>query len=147
MTDSTRGLRYLAAVCALAVALLLTLGPRALVAPARWAFLEATDALTAPLLARLPFADTDQVLNALLFVPLGATVALLLHRRAWPFAIIAALVLSVTVEYAQASIPGRVPDGDDVLWNTVGGAIGVLVVTAPRLLRPRSAQRGSVTRT
>lgn len=150
MTDSTRGFRYLAAACALAAALLLTLGPRALVAPARGAFLEVTDAVTAPLLARVPYADTDQVLNALLFVPLGATIALLLPRRAWLLGILAAFVLSITVEYLQTSIPGRVPDADDVLWNTVGGAFGVVAVAVPRLLGAlvrRTGQPGSATRT
>ena len=56
----------------------------------------------------------------------------------------------MAVEWAQGSIPGRVPDLDDVLWNTVGGAIGVVIVTILRLLATavaRGAQRGSVTRT
>ena len=64
---------------------------------------------------------------------LDATIALLLHRRAWPLAIVAGFGLSAAVEYAQASIPGRVPDLDDVVWNTLGAVVGVAVVTVPRI--------------
>ena len=89
------------------------------------------------------------VLNVLLFVPLGAAVAVLLPRRGWPVAIVIPLVLSAAVEFAQGSIPGRVTDPGDVLWNTVGGAIGVISVTLLRLFGSglrRTLQRRSVTR-
>jgi glycopeptide antibiotics resistance protein len=87
-----------------------------------------------PVVRWIPAGDSEQVLNTLLFVPLGATIALLLSRRLWPIAILAGFALSASVEYAQASIPGRVPDPADVLWNTVGGAIGVVLVSVPRLI-------------
>lgn len=153
MNDSTtrvRGIRILAAVVAVTAVAALTLGPRAIIAPARSAFLEVTAVVTSPLLAMLPDARPDQVLNAILFVPLGAAIALLLPRWAWWIAPLGALALSAVVEHAQASIPGRVPDVDDLLWNGVGGAIGVILVTVPRLAADavrRAAQRGSVTRT
>ncbi|HWM17734.1 MAG TPA: VanZ family protein [Microbacterium sp.] len=154
MTDFTparrHGTRILAAAIAVIAVASLTLAPRAIAAPARAAFVAMTDAFIAPLLAWLPYGYAEQVLNTILFVPLGVTLALLLSRRAWPVAIIAGLALSAVVEYAQGSIPGRVPDLDDVLWNTVGAAIGAIVVTAPRLVAAaarRGRQRGSVTRT
>lgn len=154
MTDITttrrRGGRLLAAVIAAVAVTALTLAPRAIAAPARAAFMEVTDAVIAPLLIWVPYGYAEQVLNTILFVPLGATLALLLSRRAWPVAILAGFALSAAVEYAQGSIPGRVPDLDDVLWNTVGAAIGVVVVTIPRLVAAvigRTRQRGSVTRT
>lgn len=125
----TTGPRVIAAAVALLGVAALTLGPRAIVAPARGSFLRATEAVAAPVSALLPHASVDQILNALLFVPLGAALALLLPRRLWWVAIGGGLALSATVEYVQASIPGRVPDVDDVLWNTVGTTIGVLAMT------------------
>ena len=79
--------------------------------------------------------DAERLLNTLMFVPLGATIALLLHRRLWPLAILVGFAMSAAVEYAQPTIPGRVPDAADVFWNTVGAAIGVVLVTG----RPRSS--------
>ena len=133
--------RAVAAVIAVAAVAVLTLGPRALVAPARGEFMRVMDAATAPLLVWIPYGDAERVLNTVMFVPLGATIALLMRARWWPLAIVAGFALSAAVEYAQASIPGRVPDADDVLWNSVGTVIGVLVVTALRLA-VRAVRRG-----
>lgn len=130
----TRGIRLVCAVTALSVVALLTLAPRSIVAPARGQFMRAMDAVTSPLLVWIPYGDAEQILNTMMFVPFGATIALLLHRRAWPFAILTGALLSAAVEYLQESIPGRVTDPADVLWNSVGAAIGVALVTMPRML-------------
>lgn len=149
----SRGIRLLAAAAVLTTVATLTLAPRALVAPVKSLFLRGMDVLSAPLMALIPDGDADRVFNTLLFIPLGATIAMLLSRRAWPIAVLAGFALSAGVEVFQASIPGRVPDAEDVLWNTVGGATGVLVVVAIRVLtlllgRARNAsQRSRVTRT
>ncbi|MGC5221668.1 VanZ family protein [Micromonospora sp. DT81.3] len=129
--------RLLAAVVAVAAVATLTLGPRALVAPARVAFMRSMDVVPAPLLAWISTADAERLLNTVMFVPLGATIALLLHRRLWPLAILAGFAMSAAVEYAQATIPGRVPDSADVFWNTAGAAIGVVIVTSIRLVNRR----------
>ena len=155
-----RTFRLFAAVCAVTVVAALTLGPGRFVAPMRWVFLSTVDALAAPVYLVFPDAEVDQVLNVALFVPLGVTLALLLPRRLWWAAILAGAALSATVEYFQAVIPGRVPDGADIVWNTVGAAVGVALVAVPRLLfaaahRVTAAvrrdgptpQRGSATRT
>jgi hypothetical protein len=142
---STRSIRLIAATLALAAVAVLTLGPRRLVAPARSEFMQWVDAVASPLLAWIPYgADGERVLNTLMFVPLGATIALLLGRRWWPVGVLAGFALSATVEFAQASIPGRVPDAADVLWNTLGGAIGVVAVTLVRLLFTRPARSSAV---
>lgn len=137
MTDisATRngGIRGLAAMIVLAIVVGLTLAPPSIAAPVRRVFVQAMVALAEPLVLWIPGGLTERVLNTLLFVPLGATVALLLSRRLWPVAIFAGFALSATVEFVQDSIPGRVPDLSDVLWNTVGAGIGVLLVTLPRL--------------
>jgi hypothetical protein len=149
MPTRRHGRRLFATVLTGAVITALTLAPRALVAPARGAFMQFMDAVTSPLLVGIPYGDAERLLNLILFVPLGATIALLLSRGAWPLAILAGWGLSTAVEYAQGSIPGRVSDVQDVVWNTLGAAIGVVVVTVPRLIAAtaRSRQRGSETRT
>ncbi|GAB3151131.1 hypothetical protein GCM10027058_16680 [Microbacterium neimengense] len=131
--------RLVAAVVAVAVVVLLTLAPWALVHPLRGRIVWLLQDLAEPVMSWLP-GGPDQVLNTLLFIPLGATLALLLPRRAWPVAIVAGFVLSALVEIVQESIPGRVPDAGDVLWNTCGGAIGVITVTLIRAIG--SVQRG-----
>jgi hypothetical protein len=149
ITTRRRGARLLATVLTGALITALTLAPRALVAPARGAFMRLMDAVTSPLLVWIPYGDAELLLNLILFVPLGATIALLLSRRAWPLAILAGVVLSAAVELAQGSIPGRVPDTQDVLWNTLGAAVGVVIITVPRVIVgiARARQRGSETRT
>ena len=136
----------------------LTLAPQRIVGPLRGAFLRLVDA-AAPAIAWMPADDAEVLLNTLLFVPLGAALALALGRRAWPLAILAGLAISSAVEFAQRSISGRVPDPNDVLWNTVGAAVGVIAVVILRLAAPRRPaaararpaarrrHRGSVTRT
>ncbi len=148
-TTRGRGIRVLVAGAIAAVITALTLAPPSIAAPVRGIALRSLVEVAQPLAAASPFREVDDLLNVLLFVPLGATLALLLGRRLWPIAIVAAFALSVAVEFAQRSIPGRVPDGDDVLWNTVGAAIGVLAVTIPRVVARAVArrQRGSATRT
>ena len=131
---TTRSIRLFAATLAVGAVALLTLAPRTIVAPARGWFMRTMDAATSPFVDAIPYGDAERVLNALMFVPLGATIALLLSRRAWPWAIAAGFVVSAAVEYAQGSIPGRVPDPNDVVWNTLGAAIGVVAVTVPRLI-------------
>jgi hypothetical protein len=131
--------RLVAAVAAVAGMALLTLAPWALVHPLRGRVVRLLQDLAEPVLTWLP-GGPDQVLNTLLFIPVGATLVLILPRRAWPVAIVAGFVMSALVEIAQESIPGRVPDAGDVLWNTCGCAIGVIVVTLVRAIR--SGQRG-----
>lgn len=138
MTDTytplRRSIRLFAAALAVAAIAVLTLGPRALVAPARGRFMQWMDSITEPLLVWIPYGEAERMLNTVMFVPLGATIALLFARRAWPLAMVAGFALSAVVEYAQGSIPGRVPDPNDVLWNTIGGVLGVVAVTLVRYL-------------
>jgi VanZ family protein len=131
--------RLVAALAAIGVVSLLTLAPWAFVHPLRGRVVWLLQDVAAPVMTWLP-GGPDQVLNTLLFIPLGATLALLLPRRAWLVAIVAGFALSALVELAQESIPGRVPDAGDVLWNTCGGAIGVILVTLVRAIG--SVQRG-----
>ena len=65
---------------------------------------------------------------------------LLFGTRLWWVAVAASFAMSSFIEVAQRSIPGRVPDEQDVLANSLGAAVGVvvaLVVTLPAALRRR----------
>ncbi len=72
-----------------------------------------------------PFGD---VANLILFAPLGGV----LFLRRWPArrAVLAALLLSAGIELAQRVIPGRTTSIDDVIFNTLGGAVGWLLARA-----------------
>jgi len=123
-----------------AAILALTLAPRSVVAPARGAFMALAERFAAPLVADLGYPQLESGLNAVLFIPLGAALALLLGRRLWILAPLLGFGVSFAVEYAQMRIPGRVPDLQDVLWNTLGAAAGA-AVAALVLLGGRARRR------
>jgi glycopeptide antibiotics resistance protein len=82
-------------------------------------FGEIADALTPPFEPLL----AEVVLNVLLFVPLGA--ALALRKVSVGRTVLAAVALSATVELAQLLVvSGRTTSVDDVLLNTAGAWIG-----------------------
>lgn len=72
----------------------------------------------------------DLVGNVVVFVPLGATLALALGgkpaARRLLLAALAGAGLSLAIELVQMAIPTRVAALDDWLLNTVGTAIGAL---------------------
>jgi hypothetical protein len=115
--------RLFTAAAAVAAVAALTLAPQRFVGPARGLFMDAAW----PLLSDWSYAEIESTLNALLFLPLGLALAMLLGRW-WVLAAPAGFVMSFAVELAQTRIPGRVPDLDDVLWNTVGAVAGTLLV-------------------
>lgn len=117
--------------------LVLTLVPRRVIAPGQTAVVHGA----ALLLGGWTTAEVETLLNVLMFVPLGAALAALL-RRAWPLAAPLGLALSLSVETLQTRVPGRVPDLDDVLWNTAGAAVGMIVWVVGRGIR-LSLARGS----
>jgi VanZ family protein len=141
-TETPVGPRLLWAAVATGAVLALTLAPRSLVAPARGAFMRIVDVLAGPVVAGMSYDELESILNALLFVPLGAALALLLGRRLWVLAPLLGFGLSFAVEYAQTRIPGRVPDIHDIVWNSVGALAGAVVAALLRLAsRSRRAQR------
>lgn len=133
MRHSSRGpLPAAFAIAGLAVVAFLTLGPRWVIAPLHGAFRRGMDALFVSAGASMPW-DDERLLNAVMFVPLGAAVAALLPRGWWFVGVLAGAGVSTLVEILQAGVPGRVPDATDVLWNTIGAALGAVVVAAVRL--------------
>lgn len=79
--------------------------------------------------------------NVLFFVPVGALLALLLPRpRQW-LALVAAVLLSATVELCQAMfLPLRTASLSDLLANSLGAAVGLGMVLVRQALS-RSRQR------
>jgi glycopeptide antibiotics resistance protein len=62
--------------------------------------------------------------NLLIFVPFGLFISYYLKTKHVSLIIILSLILSVTIEFAQRLIIGRVFDVDDIILNVVGGIIG-----------------------
>jgi glycopeptide antibiotics resistance protein len=141
-------------------------GPRALVAVALSVYLAGVVANTvfpvflgkpvssAPWTSQVvlvPFADydvADAVMNVAVFVPLGVLLALVLGRSAWWRPVAAAAAVSLAIEAVQLVTThllgsGHVADVNDLLWNVVGGSVGVaLLAGAARV----PATRGLVDR-
>jgi VanZ family protein len=72
------------------------------------------------------FSWPDAGQNILLFLPLGALIAMDERRagRPWLRAGAIALALSSAIEIAQAFLPGRFASLWDIAFNTLGGALG-----------------------
>jgi glycopeptide antibiotics resistance protein len=76
----------------------------------------------------------DALVNLILFAPFG--VGLRLARLPLRRAVLTGALLSGLVELAQTVIPGRDPSLGDVLFDTLGTAVGfVLAARAPQLAR------------
>jgi glycopeptide antibiotics resistance protein len=87
--------------------------------------------------------------NVGMFVPIGLFLLLLFGTRLWWVAIAAGFALTSAIELAQRSIPGRVSDPRDVVANTGGAVIGVLiglVLTFPSSMRRRRARLAAAQR-
>ncbi|WP_460774986.1 VanZ family protein [Microbacterium sp. GXF7504] len=139
-TDTVRGRILLAVLTAgyLAVLASLTLGPqpetaggviRALAdffggwAPTAW--------IGEPLL--------EFCANIVLFVPAGLLACCWLPRRRALLAVAIGLALSALIELTQALLlPDRVPDVRDLVSNTLGSAVGLVMF---RLFGPRPSRR------
>ncbi|PPF76833.1 VanZ family protein [Subtercola sp. Z020] len=84
--------------------------------------------------------------NVAMFLPIGVFLLLLLGRRQWWLAIILGFLMTVGIEVAQLALPGRVSDVRDVVSNTTGATLGVLlalVLTAGKARRIRRAEARS----
>ncbi len=134
--------RILVAAAALALVGALTLAPRALIRPhqerAVDVFFLVAERWGGATLAH----NSDVVMNIALFVPLGIAVAALLPLRFALVTVPFGAAVSLAVETAQSLIPGRVPDVDDVLHNTIGAAVGTLIVILLRLTTRAAVRAG-----
>ncbi len=85
----------------------------------------------------LPFALVEAVANVVMFVPFGVLVGLLLGMHRWWAVVLLALATSLTIETVQTVLPDRVPTAQDVVMNTLGAAVGVLVLDLALRVRRR----------
>jgi glycopeptide antibiotics resistance protein len=91
----------------------------------------------------LDFATVEFIANVAMFVPLGLFFLLLLGRGRWWLAILFGIALTVVIEFVQQALPSRVSDPRDLVANSIGATLGVLValvMTAAKARRLR-AQR------
>jgi VanZ like family len=71
----------------------------------------------------------DAILNWAFFVPLGLLIAWAGVRPVW-LAPVACLILSLTLEIYQLTAPGRTAALGDVVFDTLGGATGMVIFLA-----------------
>ncbi|MFF2494230.1 VanZ family protein [Agromyces sp. NPDC058064] len=104
------------------------LNPDAWTAPVTW---------TTGYLAEIAF-------NVALFIPVGVLAALLLPRRAWPLAFVAGFAFTTVIELIQVPEPDRISDPRDLVMNTAGTVLGVVLVMAARMVRRAGAVAAAV---
>ncbi len=75
----------------------------------------------------LHVGDVERTLNVALFVPAGILLCLVLARTSRWVAWLLCVLASVAVEAVQYYLPGRDSSAVDVLMNTAGATIGVLL--------------------
>lgn len=75
----------------------------------------------------LTFNDLEFAANIALFVPLGLFFVLLVGKRQWWLALGLAVLLTAGIEWVQQFIPSRVSDPRDIVSNSLGAAIGVVI--------------------
>jgi glycopeptide antibiotics resistance protein len=98
----------------------------------------ARDAAWNSSLVVVPLVDyelADAVTNILIFVPVGMLVPLLLARASWWRVVAAGAVFSLAIEVTQFVTAhllggGHIADVNDLLSNTVGGALGLGLFSA-----------------
>jgi hypothetical protein len=71
--------------------------------------------------------------NLVLFAPFAALLALAVAFRLLPIAFLVLLAMPIAVEWAQQYLPGRVPDGGDIVRNTTGLLVAFVTVAVLRL--------------
>ena len=96
------------------------------------------DAWTAPVTWTTGYLS-EMVFNVAMFVPVGLLAALIIPRRKWPLALVAGLVFTTVIELVQVPEPTRISDPRDLVMNTAGAVLGVLLVLAARMVRRAGA--------
>lgn len=96
------------------------------------------DAWTAPVTWTTGYLS-EMAFNVAMFVPVGLLAALIIPRRRWPLALVAGVVFTAVIELVQVPEPTRISDPRDLVMNTAGAVLGVLLVLAARMVRRAGA--------
>jgi glycopeptide antibiotics resistance protein len=92
----------------------------------------------------ITYATLEFWANVAMFVPVGLFFLLLLGRGRWWLAIVLGVLLTCAIEFTQMFLPTRVSDPRDILSNSVGAFVGVmvaLIVTWPAAVRRARERR------
>jgi glycopeptide antibiotics resistance protein len=65
--------------------------------------------------------------NIAMFVPVGLLFLLLVGRRRWWLALAGGVALTCAIEFTQLFLPGRFSDVRDIVANSLGALIGVVI--------------------
>jgi len=76
------------------------------------------------------YVALEFVANIAMFVPLGALVRLAFGRIPWWGVLALGFATTVTIELVQSTMPSRFSTVSDVIANTLGTAVGLLLVRA-----------------
>lgn len=82
---------------------------------------------------------SEMAFNVAMFVPVGLLAALLIPRRRWPLALLAGVAFTTVIELVQVPELDRISDPRDLVMNTSGAMLGVLIVLAGRMVRRAGA--------
>jgi glycopeptide antibiotics resistance protein len=96
------------------------------------------DAWTAPVTWTTGYLS-EMAFNVAMFVPVGLLAALIIPRRRWPLALVAGVVFTAVIELVQVPEPTRISDPRDLVMNTAGAVLGVILVLAARMVRRAGA--------
>lgn len=97
-----------------------------------------------PLTSWLDYGVVEFLGNIALFIPLGALLVAALGVRHWWAALLLAGACTILIETAQLGLPGRVSDPRDLVSNTIGSGIGILVIVWGVLGRGRGTSTDDV---
>ena len=95
--------------------------------------LDLSQELDATGLGWVTYTQLESFANVLLFVPFGLLIALLSPTRWWWAVVVGLVLVAVCIELGQATfLPGRVASLGDVIANSTGGAVGVVIAAIIR---------------
>ncbi|TFD20577.1 VanZ family protein [Cryobacterium sp. TMT4-10] len=93
----------------------------------------------------ITYGRVEFAANIGMFIPIGVFLVLLFGRRQWWLAIVVGVALTCSIEFTQQFLPTRYPDLRDLVANTAGAVLGVLValvITAWKIVPRRADAAG-----
>lgn len=95
----------------------------------------------------LDFTRLEVLANIAVFVPVGVLAFLLVPRRTWPLSLFVGPAVSVAIETAQyVALPHRAATVGDVLANSTGATLGVILAIFCTLLATTPSSRAGTPR-